>query len=68
MTFEDLQRALGATGDGRAILSELAYLAELGGLVLTHREGEFPTPAAVRLSAAGIDFHEQVVLKKDQFA
>jgi succinate-acetate transporter protein len=68
MTLEELQRAVGQTGDGPAILPELAYLAELGGLVLTHREGEPPTPTTVRLSAAGIDFYEQVVLKKDQFA
>jgi succinate-acetate transporter protein len=68
MTLEELQRALGETGDGRSILPELAYLAELGGLVLTHREGEPPRPTTVRLSAAGIDFYEQVALKKDQFA
>jgi hypothetical protein len=36
--------------------------------VLTHKEGEPPTPTSVRLSAAGIDFYEQVALKKDQFA
>jgi hypothetical protein len=68
MTLEELQGALGETGGGRAILPELAYLAELGGLVLTHRQGAPPMPMTVRLSATGIDFYEQVVLKKDQFA
>jgi succinate-acetate transporter protein len=68
MKLDELERALGERAAEGRILPELAYLAELGGLVLTHREGEPPTPAAARLSAAGIDFYEQVVLKKDQFA
>jgi succinate-acetate transporter protein len=68
MTLEELERALGEGSAGRTILPEVAYLAELGGLVLTRREGEPPTPMTVRLSAAGIDFYEQVALKKDQFA
>jgi hypothetical protein len=68
MTLEDLERELGQGAGVRTILPDLAYLAELDGLVLTNREGEPPTPTGVRLSAACIDFHEQVALKKDQFA
>ncbi len=66
--LDELERALGAQAQGRSVVPEVQYLAELGGLVLTPRPGEPEAPAAVRLSAAGIDFFEQVVLKKDQFA
>ncbi len=66
--LDELERALGAQADGRSIVPDVQYLAELGGLVLTPRPGEPEAPAAVRLSAPGIDFFEQVVLKKDQFA
>ncbi|MDD5562774.1 MAG: GPR1/FUN34/YaaH family transporter [Thermoanaerobaculaceae bacterium] len=66
--LDELERALGAQADGPSVVPEVQYLAELGGLVLTPRPGEPEAPAAVRLSAAGIDFFEQVVLKKDQFA
>jgi len=68
MTYEDLERALGPRAAGRSILPEVEYLGEFGGLVLTKRADEPGRPHTVRLSAAGIDFYEQVVLKKDQFA
>jgi uncharacterized protein len=68
MALEDLERELGQRAGARTLLPDLAYLSELGGLVLSHREGEPSTPTSVRLSAAGIDFYEQVALKKDQFA
>ena len=68
MTFEELERALGERAAGRSILPEVEYLAEFGGLVLTKKGDEPTRPQTVRLSAAGIDFYEQVVLKKDQFA
>ena len=66
--LDELESALDARADGRSVVPEVQYLAELGGLVLTPRPGDPEAPAAVRLSAAGIDFFEQVVLKKDQFA
>jgi succinate-acetate transporter protein len=66
--LDELERALAESAAGRSILPDVQYLAELGGLVLTPRPGGPDAPAGVRLSAAGIDFFEQVVLKKDQFA
>jgi succinate-acetate transporter protein len=67
MASEDLERAIGERAGGRSIQPELDYLAELGGIVLTRSGGDPTQPPLVRLSAVGIDFHEQVVLKKDQF-
>ena len=45
---------------GRSLAPDLAYLGELGGLLQTE--------SGVRLTAAGLDFYEQVVLGKTQFA
>ena len=67
LSFEDLERALDARAAGRSILPDVEYLAESGGLVLTRRGDEPGSPQTVRLSAEGIDFYEQVVLKKDHF-
>ena len=53
---------------GRGIRPDLEYLAELGGMVFTVAADGSSRPEAARLSATGIDFYEQVVLKKDQFA
>jgi succinate-acetate transporter protein len=68
MPVAELERAVGATGGGRDLLPDLEYLAELGGVALTRDEGGAGAPAQVRLTAAGIDFYEQVVLKKETFA
>jgi succinate-acetate transporter protein len=68
MALEDLARGVGELAGDRSLLPDLEYLAELGGVVLA-RPGDDPTrPPLVRLSAAGIDFYEQVVLKKEAFA
>ena len=50
---------------GRSILPDVEYLAESGSLALTKQGEESGRPQTVRLSAEGIDFYEQVVLKKD---
>jgi succinate-acetate transporter protein len=68
MAAGELERALGEKTGGRNLLAELDYLTELGGLVLTRTGGEPAGPPLVRLSAEGIDFYEQAVLKKDQLA
>ncbi len=68
LPLADLERALGDRAQGRSIVPEVEYLAELGGLVVTAAAGHPDRAEAVRLSAAGIDFYEQAVLKKDQFA
>jgi succinate-acetate transporter protein len=68
MPLEELVRGLGERAANRNLFPDLEYLAELGGLVLARR-GDDPTkPPFVRLSAAGIDFYEQVVLRKEAFA
>ena len=64
----DLERTLAETARGRSILPDVEYLAELGSLVVTPAATDSNRLDAVRLSAAGIDFYEQVVLKKEQFA
>ncbi len=66
--LDELERALGDRAGQRGVLADVEYLAELGGLVLSPASGEPGGSATVRLSAAGIDFWEQVALKKDQFA
>jgi succinate-acetate transporter protein len=68
MSLDELVHRLGEKAIDHNLLPELEYLAELGGLVLARR-GDDPTkPPLVRLSATGIDFYEQVVLKKEAFA
>ncbi len=62
----ELESAVAAQAGGRALGPEIEYLVELGGLVAVPAGGS--APAAVRLSATGIDFFEQVQLRKDQFA
>ena len=73
MPLEELESGLverGLHGDraGSRLLPDLEYLAELGGVVLARPGGDPATVPLVRLSAAGIDFYEQVVLKKEAFA
>lgn len=68
LPLADLEARIGAARAGRPVLPDVEYLAELGALVVTPDPREPGAIAAVRLSAAGIDFHEQVVLKKSQFA
>ncbi len=68
LTVAELARALGERGATHDLLPDLEYLAELGGLVLARAGGSDDGSATVRLSAAGIDFYEQVVLRKEAFA
>jgi uncharacterized protein len=68
MALTELVGAVDGDAAGRDLLPDLEYLAELGGLVLVRRGGDPSAAPLVRLSAAGIDFYEQVVLKKEAFA
>jgi len=64
MSFEDLERQVHAKIGDRKILPDLSYLMELGAVVVTTEKEQV---ASVRLSAAGIDLYEQLVLKKYEF-
>ncbi len=64
MTFEDLSRGVAAKIGERNILPDLAYLMELGAVVVTTEEEKVVN---VRLSASGIDLYEQLILKKYDF-
>lgn len=66
MRIAELAAAVEARGAAGAIEPDLHYLAELGGVKLSKVSPE--SVEAARLTAAGIDFYEQVVLKKNQFA
>ena len=46
------------------VLSDLAYLMELGAVVVTTEEEKVVN---VRLSASGIDLYEQIALRKYEF-
>jgi uncharacterized protein len=63
MSEPELAAAVADVARGRALAPDLAYLAELEAIVVAPaKEG------GVRLTAAGIDFYEQVALGKTQFA
>lgn len=64
MSFEDLKSRVQAKVGERNILPDLAYLMELGAVVVT-TEGE--KVVNVRLSAKGIDLYEQIALRKYEF-
>jgi succinate-acetate transporter protein len=64
MTYEDLLSRMKARVGERNILPDLAYLMELGAVVITTENEKVVT---VRLSAEGIDLYEQWVLKKYDF-
>ena len=68
LPLAELETAVAEQAAGRGIRPDLEYLAELGGMVFTVAAAGSSRPEAARLSATGIDFYEQVVLKKDQFA
>ena len=68
LPLAELETTVAEQAAGRGIRPDLEYLAELGGLVFAPASDGSKRPEAVRLSAEGIDFYEQVVLKKDQFA
>jgi uncharacterized protein len=64
MTFDDLRDRMRSRLGDRNILPDLAYLMELGAVVVTTENEEVVT---VRLSASGIDIYEQLILKKYDF-
>jgi hypothetical protein len=64
MKYEDLRERMRAKVGDRNILPELAYLMEVGAVVVTTENDEVVN---VRLSANGIDLYEQLILKKYDF-
>lgn len=64
MSFDELQKRVAAKVGERNILPDLAYLMELGAVVVTTEAEEVVN---VRLSASGIDLYEQLILKKYEF-
>jgi succinate-acetate transporter protein len=64
MSYGDLKDRMRARIGDRNILPDLAYLMELGAVVVTTENEDVVT---VRLSAAGIDLYEQLILKKYEF-
>jgi hypothetical protein len=62
MPVADLQVSLADTLGDRPLRPDLEYLAEFGYLALSHAGNG--TPTAVRLTASGIDLHEQLALRK----
>lgn len=60
MPLGELEQAVAPAAAGRSLEPDLAYLAELGAVLRTE--------SAVRLTAQGLDFFEQVVLGKSAFA
>ncbi len=61
MPFEDLKERMAERLGARNILPDLAYLMELGAVVVTTENDAFIN---IRLSAEGIDLYEQLILKK----
>jgi succinate-acetate transporter protein len=64
MSFEDLKLKVQAKVGDKSILPDLAYLMELGAVVVTTEEEKVVN---IRLSASGIDLYEQLILKKYDF-
>lgn len=64
MSLGTLKERVSAKIGDRNLLPDLAYLAELGAVVVA-KEGE--KIASVRLSSSGIDLYEQLILKKYDF-
>ena len=61
MPFEELKQQMAERLGDRNILPDLAYLMELGAVVVTTENDTFVN---IRLSAEGIDLYEQLILKK----
>lgn len=64
MSFEDLKLKVAARVGDKSILPDLAYLMELGAVVVTTEDDQVVN---IRLSASGIDLYEQLILKKYEF-
>jgi len=61
MAFEELKLRMAERIGERNILPDLAYLMELGAVIVTTENDTFVN---IRLSAEGIDLYEQLILKK----
>jgi hypothetical protein len=64
LSFEELTTRVQAKVGEKSILPDLAYLMELGAVVVTTEEERVVN---IRLSASGIDLYEQIVLRKYDF-
>jgi succinate-acetate transporter protein len=64
MPIAELRAAVAKAGVTRSIEPDLAYLAELGFVVLTPSPSDASAIESVRLHAKGVDIHEQLVLGK----
>jgi uncharacterized protein len=64
ISFDELKERIAGKIGERNILPDLAYLMELGAVVVTTEEEKVVN---VRLSASGIDLYEQLILKKYDF-
>ena len=64
MVFKELEDRMIAKVGHRNILPDLAYLMELGAVVVSTENEEVVN---IRLSAEGIDLYEQLILKKYDF-
>ncbi|MCC6527929.1 MAG: hypothetical protein IT373_35110 [Polyangiaceae bacterium] len=65
LAVDELRQRVASAAAGRDLLPDLAYLGELGALVLEPgAAGGAGAPAEVRLTARGIDHYEQVALGK----
>lgn len=67
LTVEELERRVAGGAEPKSLVPELRYLEERGALKL-RAATDGGAPQAVRLTAAGIDLYEQLVLKKYRFA
>jgi succinate-acetate transporter protein len=64
LNFGELKQRMAERVGARNILPDLAYLMELGAVVVTTENEEVVN---IRLSAEGIDLYEQLILKKYDF-
>jgi succinate-acetate transporter protein len=64
LPFEEMKTRVQAKVGDRNVLPDLAYLMELGAVVVTTEEERVVN---IRLSAAGIDLYEQIALRKYEF-
>jgi hypothetical protein len=64
MAFGELRERMATKIGDRNILPDLAYLMELGAVVVTSENEQVVN---VRLSAEGIDLYEQLILRKYDF-
>lgn len=64
---ELVRRAEDKLGPGQNVIPDLHYLGEFGAVFLEPADKDGKTIAGARLTAAGIDLYEQLVLRKYEF-